>query len=491
MTKPRPEFVRDSAERWQHLDGLPFYGERRADPIRRTTTADHGDDDPARTSRLLALVAGNYDGKQRRGTAARWLAPLVPDAGEALQVWDAAQDCRNRATVRGVYEQALPLPLVPEELARRHARVFQEVADNLKPQGFAAAAMACDVLALSDDYAALERYTTALRALAPEYEAATRSIRRNAQLLPWESHPARMNGRKTHAQPDGKTRRMSAAHAVALELAADAYVFAHRGGANAAVDVGNRKRVEKLEAKLAAAADPSNRVAALKGEPPRQIVRYSRWHKLNPQEPERPIAHSGRCGRARVATMTGRTPRYLSRLVTDPERRLFARTARGTRALVVIDMSGSMSLEAHDLERLLDASVGATVVGYAADNDREPNTITLAHRGRRVRTVERYSGGNGVDAPAFVYACRRYATSTTPILWVTDCEAVGRSGQCFEVLDECRKVAKHYGARIERTVGDAVEALNELRQGRRRAANPELFAEVIRRKGHRRQEGNE
>jgi hypothetical protein len=62
---------------------------------------------------------------------------------------------------------------------------------------------------------------------------------------------------------------------------------------------------------------------------------------------------------------------------------------------------------------------------------------------------------------------------------VTDCQAVGKNGQTFEVLDECRKVAKFYGIRIERNVEHAVEALDDLRRGKRRPANPQSFSEVI------------
>lgn len=481
MSKPRPEFV--VGGKWTHDDAHALHGERRAEPLRRRTRADHGEGDEARVSRLVALVAGTYDGRQRRSTPARWLAHRIPDAAVALRTWDAAQDARNRATVRKVYGEALERPVVPSTLARRHARAFEE---QSRGGSVNADEMALEVLAIVDDPLALEEYEQTLRLLGSEYGAALSEITYQAGNLRTECHPRQMRGttrvweRRTSTSSGRKPRRVSKAHALAHDLALAAHEYAHRLGKGAAESASNRRKVEKVEASRREAAKPEG--ITTRGEPPAGTVRYSRWHRLNPNEPERPIAHTGRCGRSRTATITGRVPRYLSRLVTDPERRVFSRTSRGTKALVVVDLSGSMCLDTDDLERIMTASVGATVVGYAAHNDTAPNCHVLAHRGRRVRHIPRNSGGNGVDAPAFVWACRKFARSSTPVLWITDCEAVGCAGQSFEVVDECRKVAKHYGARIERTVDDAVEALEDLGRGRARRSNSEEFARVIKSK---------
>ena len=68
--KPRPEFVTRSSSKWEHREGVTIHGDRRADPARRTTVSNHDDDPDARTSRLVALVAGTYNGPQRRSTPA-------------------------------------------------------------------------------------------------------------------------------------------------------------------------------------------------------------------------------------------------------------------------------------------------------------------------------------------------------------------------------------------------------------------------------------
>lgn len=481
-TKPRPEFVAGSRSGWKHLEGSPLHGELRADPLRGITRADHDTDDPtARVSRLLALVAGTYNGRQRRSTPARWLGSLGSSDRERLEVWDAATDARNRATVRSVYGEALELPVVPSVLARQHARAFEAQAQGL-PETVPAHRIALEVLALMDDRAAFETYE---QALGRDYRVALRALRVEHHALEHYAHPSALRrcARIQVKTPGGTSKklRVSAPHMVAYDLAVAALEYSAQWGKGAAEDTLNSRKVREVEQARLEAAKPKG--STLRGEPPPGMVRFSRWNKLVPIEPERPIAHTGRCGRSRTATLTGKAPRYLSRLITDPERRVFSRMSRGTRALVVVDMSGSMSLDANDLENILDASPGATVVGYAAHNDTLPNTQLLAHRGRRVREVERYSGGNGVDAPAFVWAVRKFARSRTPILWVTDCEAVGHSGQTFEVLEECRKVAEHYGARIELDVEDALAALDDLRRGKVRPPNSERFAEVAENKG--------
>lgn len=488
--KPRPEFVVGDSKRWQHLDDAPLHGERRADPLRRKTRAEHGEGDEARVSRLVALVAGSFDGRQRRSTPAKWLEHKIPERGVALRLFDAATDARNRATVRRVYGEALERPLVPSVVARRHAREFERQA---KGEPTNAHEVALEVLALIDDTQALDEYCAAMRSIAPEYAGASSGIAYRGRELRDDCHPSRMRGtrriwqQRTPTSGGTKPRRVSKAHAIAYDLVIEALDYAARLGKSAANDAGNRQRVEAREKALESAAKPPEGYAH-GAPPPRGAITYSHWHKLNPNEPERPVAHTGRCGRSRSATMTGKTPRYLSRLITDPERRVFSRMTRGTRALVVVDLSGSMSLSVEDLERIMSASVGATVVGYAAHNDTAPNCHLLAHRGRRVRVIPRNSGGNGVDAPAFVWACRRFARSSTPVLWITDCQAVGNVGQSFEVLDECRKVAKHYGARIEGDLESALGALEDLRRGKARPSNPQRFEQVITSKGYARSE---
>lgn len=480
--KPRPEFVTRSSSKWEHRDGVTIHGDRRADPARRTTVSAHDDDPDARTSRLVALVAGTYNGPQRRSTPRRWLPDLGPSA---LRVWDSAQDARNRATVRATYGEALPCPHLPRSLAVRHARYFEADPATLAPNSWESVAL--EVLAILDDPETMSAYHEALSAIAPEFGREVGHLLARSVTLEEMAHPSNLRGTTKCGHisrtRSGRVARVTRAHSVAATLATEVAQFAERGGSRASRKAKARRASEEEANRYRDHAEAQ--VVDPHGHPPANLVNFSEWHKLNVAYPDRPVAHSGRCGRSRSATNAGRAPRYLSRMITDPERRLFARTSRGTRALVVVDLSGSMNLEASDIEALLDASVGATVVGYAANNDERDNCQVLAHRGRRVRDVVRTSSGNGVDAPAFVWAVRQFANSRTPLLWVTDCEAVGRHGQTFEILDECRKVAKHYGARIEPDVPNALEALRDLGRGRARPSNPSKFSDIIRSKSHR------
>ena len=143
--KPRPEFVTRSSSKWEHREGVTIHGGRRADPARRTTVSNHDDDPDARTSRLVALVAGTYNGPQRRSTPRRWLPDLGPSA---LRVWDSAQDARNRATVRATYGEALPCPHIAKTLATRHARYFEADPATLAPNSWESVAL--EVLAILD-----------------------------------------------------------------------------------------------------------------------------------------------------------------------------------------------------------------------------------------------------------------------------------------------------------------------------------------------------
>lgn len=491
--KPRPEFVARDSRPWRHDQGVTLHGDRRANPARRTTVSNHGDDKKARTSRLVALVAGTYDGPQRRSTPKRWLPELGP---QALRIWDAAQDARNRATVRAVYGASLPTPNYPDELAARHVRVWEGTVGAVAVIGAPTSweSVACEILALMDDPQAMSTYYEALRDIAPEYAKAAGHLVSRSATLAESAHPRALRGTTRSSvvdrpKVDGPIPRITRAHHLAATLALEVARFADRGGRTASEAAKARRNAESEAREFEDHAEGQQ--VHPNGKPPDGLVDYSTWHKLNVIYPDLPVAHSGRCGRSRTATNAGRAPRYLSRMITDPERRLFARTSRGTRALVVVDLSGSMNLEASDIEALLSASVGATVVGYAANTDDRANCQVLAHRGRRVRDVKRLSSGNGVDAPAFVWAVRTYATSVTPVLWVTDCEAVGRSGQTWEILDQCRKVAKHYGARIETDVPNALEALHDLSRGKARPSNPSRYSDVIDAKAHRRGGGSQ
>lgn len=148
---------------------------------------------------------------------------------------------------------------------------------------------------------------------------------------------------------------------------------------------------------------------------------------------------------------TGASVRYASRMLTDSERRVFGGTRKDVGGVVVVDVSGSMSLSEHDLERILDAAPMATVFAYSAESLRRrkgafttPNAWLLSWNGKRIedlKAVERKwlnNGGNGCDGPAVAHAVavagRRSSPGNVPevewrgakgakgvpVVWVTD-----------------------------------------------------------------------
>ena len=74
--------------------------------------------------------------------------------------------------------------------------------------------------------------------------------------------------------------------------------------------------------------------------------------------------HNGNLGKVKIASPTGRNPRRIHRMLTDPHRRIFDRSKRNSGGVVLIDGSGSMHIESNDILKILNAAPGATVAMY-------------------------------------------------------------------------------------------------------------------------------
>ena len=146
------------------------------------------------------------------------------------------------------------------------------------------------------------------------------------------------------------------------------------------------------------------------------------WEPLVVAKPELGVNHTGKLGRRVIAADSGREPRYINRIVTDPERRIFSRKTRALGGVVVIDCSGSMRLSEDDLDRLLKASSGATVLCYSGGYNRpdKPNVWVVARKGRMMRKLPEFPGDNSVDGPAIVYAASLRDNGGQPLIWVSD-----------------------------------------------------------------------
>ncbi|NBV26111.1 MAG: hypothetical protein EBR99_02190 [Actinobacteria bacterium] len=148
---------------------------------------------------------------------------------------------------------------------------------------------------------------------------------------------------------------------------------------------------------------------------------------------------------------TGASVRYAGRMLSDPQRRVFGGSRKDVGGVVVVDVSGSMSLTEHDLVRILDAAPMATVFAYSGAMTRRkatgftvPNAWLLSWNGKRIQDLKAVqtrweeNGGNGVDGPAVAHAVavagRRSSPGTVspvewraskgakgvPVVWVTD-----------------------------------------------------------------------
>ena len=147
----------------------------------------------------------------------------------------------------------------------------------------------------------------------------------------------------------------------------------------------------------------------------------------------------GSLGRKKRANNSGVSIGYPSRLLTDPERRIFRQKAKASGGVIVIDQSGSMEFGEDDLETILDVSPGALVIGYShkVGSVGVPNAWVIARRGKRVATgsIPQGNVGNGVDGPILDYAIK-HRRGNEPIIWVCDGQVTDHFDKPHKELNE-------------------------------------------------------
>lgn len=182
---------------------------------------------------------------------------------------------------------------------------------------------------------------------------------------------------------------------------------------------------------------------------------------------------SGNLGRKRIASNTGRNPRRMSRMLTDPQRRVFDRTVHGQGGIVVIDQSGSMSLSESDLWSILEAAPGCVVIGYShrPGSVGVPNVWVIAERGKVADVIPRGNGGNGVDGPALRFALSKRRRNE-PVLWVCDGVVTGGAEDKAyrELSEECATLVVKHGIHMVEDVTEAIDALERVKTGTRLGA---------------------
>jgi hypothetical protein len=454
MSRPLPELVTNTRQVWRVGDAPHDPHEPTAQPKRRQANADTTNgDDLAHTSRIVALVGAKYNTK--RPTTLRQLIENTTDATpeHAALLLNAAQELRNRhlaATVRpDLPRQRYALP---EQLAALHR------ADK-RPHP------ALDIAAIHHHPTDTATYLANLA--KPGEQRLTRTAEstdgRLTNLIDELHDRLRTKPNAKHRYHLGATRyNLNNAELNALQIA---QTLAHQNQALRKAAQTDKHHNEKRRKKTAQQQTAQRKHGAIPDSGD-----LSGWYPVIPNKPPREIAHLGRLGRKRIATHTGKNPNRLHNYYGDPMRRIFTRKTRGTNALVVVDVSGSMSLSTNDLDQILKASAGATVVAYSASDATNPNTHLLAHNSRRVRHLPDFDGGNGIDAPAVLWAIKNYRKHGAPILWITDGGVTGKGDKTNADLSrQCRRLAQKYGVTVARHIPDALKALDLIKQGKKPA----------------------
>ena len=208
--------------------------------------------------------------------------------------------------------------------------------------------------------------------------------------------------------------------------------------------------------------------------------RDAMWEELKVSTPALERNVMGAIGRKRVATNVGRSPRRMSRLLTDPERRIFDRTVKGAGGVVLMDTSGSMSLSHDEVMEMVLSAPSALVAQYSGGSNHKPNLYVVANKGKCVRELPSPNGGNGVDAPAIRWAISKRQRSNSPLIWITDGGVTGKGDAWGEdLVMECIALVKQHGIYTAETPEQAIAMLKGMAKGEKvRSTVPNHLASV-------------
>ena len=196
----------------------------------------------------------------------------------------------------------------------------------------------------------------------------------------------------------------------------------------------------------------------------------SGWELAVLAKPDLSVSHTGLIGRRIRAAKEGKYVRDLGRIISDPEQRVFGRKTRALGGVVVVDCSGSMSLTDEEMKAIMRSSAGCTVIAYSSGGsgaEGEPNIWLVARRGRQVRDLPSFPGGNGVDGPALEYGLS-FRTHNAPVVWISDTHVTGASGyNQARLRAQCLRLCRLNNIYIAPNCEQAVELLKKLQSGQR------------------------
>lgn len=232
-----------------------------------------------------------------------------------------------------------------------------------------------------------------------------------------------------------------------------------------------RGRPKSSEVDATGAVNRSRKIDMLPTSPPS-------WMKLKVEKIPLPIILNGALGKKKLASQTGKFPRRIHRLISDPHKRVFDRTVKGRGGIVVIDASGSMSMSRDELRGVVLSAPGCTVMTYSVmgnwsinENGEAVavNAWVLADKGRICDDMPFSSGqANGVDLPALEWAVSNRPRSNTPIVWVCDGHVTGVGDRSHDSLTlQVMNYCSRHNIVIVPDTATACKYLTALGQGRR------------------------
>ena len=182
------------------------------------------------------------------------------------------------------------------------------------------------------------------------------------------------------------------------------------------------------------------------------------WGAMHIEEPPRvnPLPSHLR-KRAKRASDTGITLSRVNRLLTD-EKIFRVKGKRREGASLLIDVSGSMSLNSGDVMKIMEALPSSIVAMYWGTDDQGTLRI-LAKDGKTVSQPDidnRDGQGNVVDGPAL----RWLATQAEPRVWICDGEVTGTDDvQTHELNEEAQQIVDSANIRRIHSVEDVLDEL--------------------------------
>ena len=138
--------------------------------------------------------------------------------------------------------------------------------------------------------------------------------------------------------------------------------------------------------------------------------------------------------------------------------RIFRRPCRRTGGSVLVDTSGSMSLDAGGVDRILRDAPSATLVAMYSGRGSEGELRIVARDGRRASTedLEPFGKSNVVDMPALESLARQ----RTPRIWISDGHVTGIGDRSSRTITRrCRTLCRRARIRRVRTVEEAAQRL--------------------------------